>query len=142
MSFSLPPKKPREPEKCNIDTRGARSFRPNSLRWILLLKWGFGFSNHVLGVEHATWENFGGLRWHLLGCLSLSWIICYFCLNKGVQSMGKVVYFTALFPYFVLIALMIRGNVILTLPYSTLDEKKSLSPCSKRDQKRRERKMR
>ncbi|KAJ8681964.1 hypothetical protein QAD02_017756 [Eretmocerus hayati] len=68
------------------------------------------FNDYVLGKrEGITWYNWGGIRWELLGCLTVAWIICYICLIKGIQSVGKVVYFTALFPYFVLIALMIRG---------------------------------
>lgn len=67
------------------------------------------FSDYVLGIRGATWSNWGGIRWELLGCLILAWVICFLCLIKGVQSIGKVVYFTALFPYFVLFALLIRG---------------------------------
>ncbi|XP_015180924.1 PREDICTED: sodium-dependent proline transporter-like [Polistes dominula] len=67
------------------------------------------FSDYVLGIRGATWENFGGIRWELLGCLTLAWIICYLCLIRGVQSIGKIVYFTAIFPYVVLLALLIRG---------------------------------
>lgn len=48
-------------------------------------------------------------------CLFLGWVITYLCLIKGVQSMGKVVYFTATFPYVILTALLIRS---LTLPGS------------------------
>lgn len=55
----------------------------------------------------------GSLRAPLVFCLFLSWAIVCICLVKGVKSMGKVVYFTALFPYFVLTALLIRA---LTLP--------------------------
>ncbi|KZC05850.1 Sodium- and chloride-dependent glycine transporter 2 [Dufourea novaeangliae] len=65
--------------------------------------------DYVLGLRGATWENFGGIRWELLGCLTLAWIICYLCLIRGVKSVGKVVYFTALFPYVMLTALLIRG---------------------------------
>ncbi|XP_015114089.1 sodium- and chloride-dependent glycine transporter 1 [Diachasma alloeum] len=67
------------------------------------------YNDYVLGIRGATWENWGGMRWELFGCLTLAWIICYLCLIRGVQSVGKIVYFTALFPYFVLIALFIRG---------------------------------
>ncbi|XP_058791159.1 sodium- and chloride-dependent GABA transporter 2-like [Phymastichus coffea] len=70
------------------------------------------FNDYVLGVRGTDWEHWGGIRWELLGCLSLAWIICYFCLMKGIQSVGKIVYFTALFPYFVLIALMWRGATL------------------------------
>ncbi|XP_032680610.1 sodium- and chloride-dependent glycine transporter 2-like isoform X2 [Odontomachus brunneus] len=67
------------------------------------------YSNYVLGIRGATWENFGGIRWELVGCLTLAWVICCLCLIRGVQSVGKIVYFTALFPYVILIALLIRG---------------------------------
>ncbi|XP_068977361.1 sodium- and chloride-dependent glycine transporter 2-like isoform X2 [Bombus flavifrons] len=67
------------------------------------------FNDRVLGLRGATWEHFGGIRWELLGCLTLAWIVCFLCLMRGVQSIGKVVYFTALFPYVMLTALLIRG---------------------------------
>ncbi|CAN9501613.1 unnamed protein product [Ophioblennius macclurei] len=54
-------------------------------------------------------ENAGVLRWELFLILILSWIIIYFCIFKGVKSTGKVVYFTALFPYVILIALLINN---------------------------------
>lgn len=41
--------------------------------------------------------------------LLLTWVIIYFCLKNGVKSSGKVVYFTATFPYLMLIVLLIRG---------------------------------
>jgi len=51
----------------------------------------------------------GPIRWELLLALIAAWLIVYFSLIKGVKSSGKVVYFTALFPYAVLIILLIRG---------------------------------
>uniref|UniRef100_A0A8C8SAH0 Transporter n=1 Tax=Pelusios castaneus TaxID=367368 RepID=A0A8C8SAH0_9SAUR len=56
------------------------------------------------GIQHI-----GSLHWELALCLLLAWIICYFCIWKGVKSTGKVVYFTATFPYLMLVVLLIRG---------------------------------
>jgi len=58
-------------------------------------------------------EDMGGIRWELFGCLALSWVIVFLCLIRGIKSSGRVVYFTATFPYLVLLTLLIRG---LTLP--------------------------
>lgn len=35
-------------------------------------------------------EEVGSLRWELVLCLILTWVICYFCVWKGVKSTGKV----------------------------------------------------
>nr|XP_057943107.1 sodium- and chloride-dependent GABA transporter 2-like [Doryrhamphus excisus] len=58
-------------------------------------------------------EEVGSLRWELVLCLILTWIICYFCVWKGIKSTGKAAYFTATFPYAMLLILLIRG---VTLP--------------------------
>ncbi|XP_077288856.1 sodium- and chloride-dependent glycine transporter 1-like [Arctopsyche grandis] len=71
------------------------------------------YNEQVLGKGNSTWEDFGDMQWHLVGCLALAWVIAFLCVIKGVQSAGKVVYFTALFPYVMLTALLVRG---VTLP--------------------------
>ncbi|XP_063766955.1 sodium- and chloride-dependent GABA transporter 2-like isoform X1 [Eleginops maclovinus] len=70
------------------------------------------WERRVLNITGSVHE-LGSIRWELALCLLLSWIICYFCVWKGVKSTGKVVYFTATFPYLMLAVLVVRG---LTLP--------------------------
>ncbi|XP_011346453.2 sodium- and chloride-dependent glycine transporter 1 [Ooceraea biroi] len=69
------------------------------------------FNNHVLGISSGI-EETGSIRLPIAISLILAWIIVFLCLSKGVQTSGKVVYFTALFPYVVLIALFIRGILL------------------------------
>jgi len=71
------------------------------------------YKRTMLGLESdTTWDNMGGLKPELVGCLAAAWFIVCLCLIKGVQSSGKVVYFTALFPYLVLVILLIRGATL------------------------------
>ena len=70
------------------------------------------YRNYMLGLRDHDWSNFGSLKWDLSLCLLTAWLMVGLCLIKGVQSSGKVVYFTAIFPYFVLFILMIRGATL------------------------------
>uniref|UniRef100_A0A8C5QC26 Transporter n=1 Tax=Leptobrachium leishanense TaxID=445787 RepID=A0A8C5QC26_9ANUR len=54
----------------------------------------------------------GTVVWYLALCLLLAWIIIGAALYKGIKSSGKVVYFTAIFPYIVLLILLIRGATL------------------------------
>ena len=64
------------------------------------------------GEELYTLDNIGGVLWDLVGCNALTWLILFLCLFRGVKSSGKVVYFTATFPYVVLIILVIFGATL------------------------------
>ncbi|XP_054868414.1 sodium- and chloride-dependent GABA transporter 2-like isoform X2 [Amphiprion ocellaris] len=70
------------------------------------------WERRVLAISGGI-EEIGSIRWEVLLCVIAMWIICYFCIWKGVKSTGKVVYFTATFPYVMLLILLIRG---LSLP--------------------------
>ncbi|KAI3381421.1 hypothetical protein SNEBB_000866 [Seison nebaliae] len=54
-------------------------------------------------------DDTGTISGKLVGALVVSWIIVFLCMVKGIKSSGKVVYFTALFPYLVLVILGIKG---------------------------------
>ncbi|XP_051877792.1 sodium- and chloride-dependent neutral and basic amino acid transporter B(0+)-like [Pristis pectinata] len=57
----------------------------------------------------SSMDETGEIVWHLALCLLLAWLIVGAALSKGIKSSGKVVYFTATFPYVFLIILLIRG---------------------------------
>ncbi|XP_053272998.1 sodium- and chloride-dependent GABA transporter 2 [Pleuronectes platessa] len=61
-------------------------------------------------------DELGPVSWKLALCLAVVWLVCYFCVWKGVKSTGKVVYLTATFPYVMLFVLLVRGA---TLPGAT-----------------------
>lgn len=50
----------------------------------------------------------GSPIWDLTLCLMASWVIIFIIVARGVKSSGKAAYFLALFPYVVLIILLIR----------------------------------
>nr|XP_019946754.1 PREDICTED: sodium- and chloride-dependent transporter XTRP3 [Paralichthys olivaceus] len=51
----------------------------------------------------------GGIQTSQAMCLVLAWVISYLFVIRGVKSTGKVVYFTATFPYVVLFIYLIWG---------------------------------
>jgi len=74
-----------------LHTVGEKSGEGNATKWEFLLD-----------TEKNSWTKWGNPRWDLIGCLALCWTLICASLIKGVQSYGKVVYFTTLFPYVVL----------------------------------------
>ncbi|GAB1601992.1 sodium- and chloride-dependent glycine transporter 1-like [Argonauta hians] len=66
-----------------------------------------GVLNKSSGIDHP-----GTFQWKLTLNLLLAWIVVFVVLVKGIKSLGKVVYFTAIFPYLVLLALLIRGSTL------------------------------
>uniref|UniRef100_A0A8V0Y0H2 Solute carrier family 6 member 18 n=1 Tax=Gallus gallus TaxID=9031 RepID=A0A8V0Y0H2_CHICK len=58
----------------------------------------------------------GTLQWWLILCLAACWAIVYLCTIRGIETTGKAIYVTAIFPYLVLTIFLIHG---LSLPGAT-----------------------
>ncbi|CAD6999785.1 unnamed protein product [Ceratitis capitata] len=69
-------------------------------------------SFEILKISESI-EDLGGIVWPLFWCLIFVWLSVYVCIIRGIKTVGKVVYFTAVFPFFILFVLFIRG---ITLP--------------------------
>ncbi|XP_073757162.1 sodium- and chloride-dependent transporter XTRP3 isoform X2 [Callorhinus ursinus] len=54
-------------------------------------------------------QDSGRVQWEPALCLILAWLVVYLCILRGTESTGKVVYFTALLPYCVLVIYLVRG---------------------------------
>ena len=79
------------------------------------------FNHALLGLDKKVhnWGNLGGLRWQLVLCLLGAWTLVCLCLIKGVQSAGKVVYFTGKYSFVVLFVTHITSMLILSVLLST-----------------------
>nr|XP_039248913.1 sodium-dependent serotonin transporter-like isoform X1 [Styela clava] len=71
------------------------------------------FERHVLELHKSTGlDDLGAPKMEIVFCLLIVYVIVYFSLWKGVKSSGKVVWFTATFPYVVLLILLVRGATL------------------------------
>ncbi|NXL49580.1 SC6A7 protein, partial [Podilymbus podiceps] len=71
------------------------------------------WNEQVLGVTHSSGlGDPGPVQWPLALCLLAAWILIFLCMLKGIRSSGKAVYFTATFPYLVILILIIRGATL------------------------------
>ncbi|ELT92205.1 hypothetical protein CAPTEDRAFT_170589 [Capitella teleta] len=66
------------------------------------------WENKVLAISDGI-DQPGNIKWDLMLCLLLAWVIVYFCIWKGIKTSGKVMYFTATSPYVLMFILLIRG---------------------------------
>ena len=54
----------------------------------------------ILHLHESTGiHDLGYPQWELALCLFIAWALVFACIFKGIKSSGKVVYFTATFPY-------------------------------------------
>ena len=57
----------------------------------------------------------GGVNWMIFTAFTVSWVIVYFSVWKGIKLSGKIAYFTVLSPYILFLILILK---IMTLPGS------------------------
>jgi solute carrier family 6 amino acid transporter-like protein 5/7/9/14 len=57
-------------------------------------------------------DGIGDPDWRLTIGLLVCWVIIFLVVIRGVRSSGKASYFLALFPYVVLITLLVRGATL------------------------------
>nr|XP_033774327.1 sodium-dependent neutral amino acid transporter SLC6A17 [Geotrypetes seraphini] len=65
----------------------------------------------TLDISNSIAEG-GGLNWRMTLCLLCAWIMVGLAMIKGIQSSGKVMYFSSLFPYVVLVCFLVRGLLL------------------------------
>ena len=67
------------------------------------------FSNRVLQANEGIEYGLQLIQWELAGTLFLGWVIVYLIVWRGLHQSGYIIWFTALFPYFVMITLLVRA---------------------------------
>ncbi|GLD61604.1 sodium-dependent neutral amino acid transporter B(0)AT2 [Lates japonicus] len=65
----------------------------------------------ALNISNSISEG-GGLNWKMTVCLLVAWSMVCLAMIKGIQSSGKVMYFSSLFPYVVLICFLVRALLL------------------------------
>nr|AAM13400.1 amino acid transporter [Aedes aegypti] len=67
------------------------------------------FLDIVLKEKDSIDDGIGAPDWKLTLWLLLAWVVIFLVLVRGVKSSGKVAYFLAIFPYVVLIIILVRA---------------------------------
>ncbi|XP_050406661.2 sodium- and chloride-dependent GABA transporter 1 isoform X1 [Patella vulgata] len=66
---------------------------------------------NVLRISSGI-DDIGAMQWHLVISLVIAWIMVFLCILKGVKSVGKVVYVTAIAPYILVTIILIRAATL------------------------------
>ncbi|MCJ8730193.1 hypothetical protein PDJAM_G00181360, partial [Pangasius djambal] len=86
------------PKEGNTTVRECAASSPTSYFWF----------RKALDITDSIDET-GEFNLIITGCLVLAWTIVCLAMFKGIKSSGKVMYFSSLFPYVVLLCFLIRG---------------------------------
>ncbi|XP_030370820.1 sodium-dependent nutrient amino acid transporter 1 isoform X1 [Scaptodrosophila lebanonensis] len=71
------------------------------------------FEREILHELPNIDSGLGMPNWQLVACLAFSWLVIGGVLVRGIKSSGKAAYFLGIFPYVVLVVLLLRA---VTLP--------------------------
>uniref|UniRef100_A0A668AET2 Transporter n=1 Tax=Myripristis murdjan TaxID=586833 RepID=A0A668AET2_9TELE len=103
-------------ETCNItslpaanSTRENDTCSPSTTTVIPTQSPSEQYWDQVVLQRSSGLDETGSIVWRLALCLLLAMSILAAAVIKGIKSSGKVVYFTATFPYVVILILVIRG---------------------------------
>lgn len=67
----------------------------------------------VLNIGNTTGiDNLGKMQWRIVTALAFTWFCIFLCVFQGIKTIGKVVYFTATFPYIILLAFLVQGAML------------------------------
>ncbi|TRY69960.1 hypothetical protein TCAL_04885 [Tigriopus californicus] len=66
------------------------------------------WNNYVLQISGGI-DEVGSIRWELAGYLLLAWLGAYLVVWKGLHGSGKILWFSAMFPYAILTILAIKA---------------------------------
>ena len=70
------------------------------------------YFSKLLLSKSESFEDFGTPQLYSALSLFVAWIIVGVCIIRGVKSSGKVAYFTAIFPYIVILILIIQSATL------------------------------
>ncbi|KAG5869196.1 hypothetical protein JTB14_004655 [Gonioctena quinquepunctata] len=70
------------------------------------------FRRDVLKEKDDISEGMGSPEWRLSLLLLLAWVVTFLVSVRGVKSSGKASYFLAIFPYVIMITLLVRASTL------------------------------
>ncbi|KAG7302653.1 hypothetical protein JYU34_012604 [Plutella xylostella] len=111
MSFNstLPWATCREEWGANCVPSGATGLDTSAINGTLVSSAELYFTKTVLKQSDGIDDGIGLPLWDLTLCLFASWLIIFIIVARGVKSSGKAAYFLAIFPYVVMLILLIRA---------------------------------
>uniref|UniRef100_A0A4W3GGD9 Transporter n=1 Tax=Callorhinchus milii TaxID=7868 RepID=A0A4W3GGD9_CALMI len=96
-------------DQCPLEKNGTRTFVVPECEKSSATT--YFWYREALDISDSISES-GGLNWKMTICLLIAWTMVCLAMIKGIQSSGKVMYFSSLFPYVVLICFLVRSLLL------------------------------